>query len=344
MKLCLITNYSNRAYINESLIFDKLIDTLNISTEDIFNILDVNSVYKVNKKYTHSLILFDYKSTSISPFQSYLSEVKIPKIFIVDTIPHLHKDLDIEFSKDILNDSLSQLTLLSIEHQTLLYEKYADGFIFYTKENINLFNSYYNLNSQKPVTSILPSLGNKQDIKINFDNFNLNKNIGFNGSPSYPNGLLNTANTLMSLPEYSMNLYGSHGRSDINDEILVNNITHSNSNIKFKGQLKNYNKFFKENHIYHNITLYDSCNYFAIISLLNGVIPIFSKNSNTLEYIPSYPFITDHSIDSIKNVLNTIADTPKNKLKDILNGTIPSLQRFNDKDTKVLYLNFLNSF
>tara|TARA_R110002074_G_scaffold278856_1_gene450311 strand:+ start:41 stop:1075 length:1035 start_codon:yes stop_codon:yes gene_type:complete len=344
MKLCLITNYSNRAYVNESLIFDKLIDTLNISTEDIFNILDVNSVYKVNKKYTHSLILFDYKSTSISPFQSYLSEVKIPKIFIIDTIPQFHKELDIKFSKDILNGSLSQLTLLSISHQTLLYEKYADGFVFYNKGDINLFSSYYNLNSQKPAICILPSLGSKQDIKINFENFNLNKNIGFNGSPSYSNGLFSIASTLMTLPQYHMNLYGSHGRNDLNNETLINNITYSNPNIKFKGKLKNYNRFFNENHIYHNITLYDSCNYFTIISLLNGVVPILSKNSNTLEYIPSYPFTSDHSIDSIQSTLSNIINTPKNELKDILNSTIPSLQRFNDEDTKTLYFNFLNSF
>ena len=52
MKICVVTNYNNKGYINEKLIFDSLFKTLNILPQDIFDILDINSVYKINKNYT----------------------------------------------------------------------------------------------------------------------------------------------------------------------------------------------------------------------------------------------------------------------------------------------------
>ena len=115
-----------------------------------------------------------------------------------------------------------------------------------------------------------------------------------------------------------MSLFGDHGRNDISNEILVNHATQSNPNIKFMGKLKDTTKFFKENHIYYNVSIYDSFNYFTFTSLLNGMVPILSKSTTTTEYFPSYPFITDFDEDSINNTLKLIKSTSIEDLKKIL--------------------------
>ena len=64
MKLSIITNYKRKGYINEQLIFNKLCSTLNISVDDIFDFNTTNVFYKINKNYTHVLVIMDYNVTS----------------------------------------------------------------------------------------------------------------------------------------------------------------------------------------------------------------------------------------------------------------------------------------
>ena len=343
MKICVVTNYNNKGYINEQLIFNSLFKTLNILPQDIFDILDINSVYKINKNYTHLLILFDYRVTVISPYKTFFSEVKIPKVFLIDTIPQTQKDLDIEFSTHILENKVSHLSCLSHQHQQLLYENFADGLIFHTQQDVNLFNHHYIINKEIPATIIPPSLGKEEDIKVNFTHFSPNKNIGFNGSPSYANGIYILSEILKDLPDYSANLYGSQGRSDISNEILTNYATETNPNIKFKGRLNNDSNFFQENHIYYNVSIYNSFNYFVLTSILNGMVPIISEQSSMVSYFPHYPFIASNNPTSIMDVLKSINITSDESLKSILQNTVSNLKHLNDEFTKEQYYNFLNT-
>ena len=342
MKLCIITNYT-RGYINDSLILNSLLNTLDLTSKDIFNMLDINNTYYINDNYTHSLILLDYKVSSMHSHTQYFPEIKIPKIFIIDTVPQAHKNADITFSKELLNSSISALTCLTQDHQTLLYEKYADGFIFYSKLDVEIFNNFYNLSTSKPGIVIPPSLGDKSNIKTNFTNFSPNSNIGFNGALSYSNGLFSVFNALESSPHYHMNLYGEHGRNDISNEILANFITSNNPLVKFKGKLKNQNNFFKDHHIYSNTSIYDSFNYFTFVSILNGMVPILSENTGTSEYFPSYPFKAKQTPESICEILEKIKSTPVDELKSILTKSVFNLEGMNDEALKDEYHYFLNS-
>lgn len=342
MKICLITNYT-REYINDLQIFHKLLETLELSPKDVFNISSLNSVYNINSSYTHSLVLLDFKSTNISLHKQFLSEVNIPRVFIIDTIPKIQKDLDITFNKTLRNSNTSHLTSLPFSSQLFLYEQYADGLVFYSNIDQNLFGGIYPIKKLIPSYVIPPSLGSKEDIKIDFSYFSPNNNIGFNGSPSFSNGIYHLFNSLISPSKYNVNIFGSHGRNDIANEILMNHITETNSHIKFKGRLKNPTSFFKENHIYHNLSLYDSFNYFTFTSLLNGMVPILSYSSSTAEYLPSYPFTSNIDENSISNMLEKISSTPIKELKDILLTTVLSLNHLNNKDLKKEYYNFLNS-
>ena len=65
MKLCSISNYTHKGYINEFFIYNKLSSLLGIGIEDSFNFYNPNIAYTINKNYTHLLVYFDYKSTSI---------------------------------------------------------------------------------------------------------------------------------------------------------------------------------------------------------------------------------------------------------------------------------------
>ena len=69
-------------------------------------------------------------------------------------------------------------------------------------------------------------------------------------------------------PKYNLNIYGTHGRDDIMNEMIVNHLTTNSDNIKFNGRLKNSEKFFKDNHIYFNLSIYDTFDYYTFFSLL----------------------------------------------------------------------------
>lgn len=342
MKICAITNYSNTGYVNEPLIFQKISSVLDITEEDTFDFLNFNSAYKVNKNYTHALILFDYKSTSIQPYQEYLDEVEIPKIFIVDTICDKHKDLNKEFVDNYLNNQPYSFNGLSQDLNSILYENYADGLIFFSELDKHLFKEYYPKAFNKPSTIIPPSLGKKEDIKINFNNVSPNNLIGFNGIPSYQNGFHSIGNTMSNLPNTNLNVFGSHGREDSNVELLFNHILQNNHNIKFHGRLKNYNNFYKTHHIYLNTAIYDSFDYFTFLSLLNGMVPIISKNTGTSSYFNSYPFIADPTPQSIKYNIELVLNTPMGYLKDILSNTLGFLKELSDENIKEKYQTFLN--
>lgn len=341
MKLCVITNYTNTGYINEPLIFQKISSVLDITEEDTFDFLDFNSAYNVNKNYTHALILFNYKTTSIQPYQEYLDEVKIPKIFIVDTICHRHEELNKEFVNNYLKDYQYSFTSLSKELQSLLYEKYADGLIFFSESDKHLFQQYYPTVSNKTIEVIQPPLGKKKEITINTNNLTPNTLIGFNGVPSYSNGFVSIGRTLNELKNLNLNIFGTHGREDLNNELLVNNIIESSPNIQFRGRLKNYNNFFKLHHIYLTPAIYDSFNYFTFLSLLNGMVPIVGKDTGTSSYLKSYPFIAEANTQSVKYNIELVLNTPKNYLKDILFNTLDSLKELSDENIKEKYQTFL---
>ena len=344
MKLCLITNYKERGYVNETFIFNKLKETLNISSIDVFNTHEITKVYNLNRQYTHSIIFLDYYGNSIKGYIDFLSEVKIPKIFIIDTVPEMNRELDSIFVKELLQTGISNLTILPKDLQNLLYNKFADGLIFLTPSDINLFFQKYKLDNTIPYEVIPPSLGNKEDIKIDFNNLIPNNNIGFNGVPSFKQGLYSIFTTLYTYPKYFLNVYGGHGRNDLSNELLVNHIVGNSTFIKYKGKLKNESHFFQENHIFFNICLYDSFNYPTFKSLLNGMIPIISNASGTSAYFPDYPFICEHSTESIINTLDKITQTSKHDLKNIMEAVVSKLTELNNDALKEKYVKFLKQF
>ncbi|MCP4482468.1 MAG: hypothetical protein GY817_06820 [bacterium] len=342
MKICLITN-NTRGYTNDILIFNKLLETLDLSPKDVFYLKNFNDVYHINDNYTHSLVLLDYKSTNITQHQEFFSEIKIPRIFIIDTIPKIHRDLDILFNKELRKHQYPLLTSLPFNLQLFLYNEYADALLFYSNRDQKYFQDIYPLKNPTPSYVIPPSLGNKEDIQIDFTHFFPNNNIGFNGSPSFSNGIYHIFDTLNNFPNYTLSLFGNHGRNEVSNEILANFITDQSPNINFNGKLKDTNKFFKNNHIYHNISVYDSFNYFTFTSLLNGMVPILSTSSSTAEYFIDYPFISDLDVNSIYNTLNNITSTPIKELKEILIDTSLRLKHMNNKNIKNEYYNFLNN-
>jgi len=228
---------------------------------------------------------------------------------------------------------------LSKELQSVLYEKYADGLIFFSDLDKQLFQEYYPKAFNKAIEIIPPPLGKKEELTVNFDNFSPTPLIGFNGVPSYSNGFLLVRNAINNI---NFNLFGTHGREDINTELLVNDVLQKNSNINFRGRLKNHNNFFKLYHIYLNPAIYDSFDYFTFLSLLNGMIPIVNKDTGTSSYFKHYPFIAESTSQSIKYNIELVLNTPEKYLKDILMNTLIFLKDLSDENIKEKYQTFLN--
>ncbi len=232
---------------------------------------------------------------------------------------------------------------LPINYQLLIYENYADGFIFFNENDVNLFQSYYQLTKPKPGLVIPPPLGDINDIKINFDNITPNKNIGFNGYPSYQSGMFNLLNLIKYNPKYNLNLYGAHGRDEVLNEMIANHLTSTSNRIRFNGRLKNDEKLFKENYIYSNLSIYDTFDYYTFFSLLNGSIPIISNSSGTSSFFKSYPFIVNDKIYSKSHMLDVISKTSIDDLKDIIIKTFEDIKELNNENSYEQYNKFINS-
>lgn len=343
MKLCVITNYQNKGYINEIITFNKIINSLSIPHNDVYNFNSPNIIYEINKTYTHALIFLDYKISSIELYKQFFKELQIPKIFIIDSIPHHNKELNDEFIEVNINGMVNSFCGLPINYQLLIYENYSDGFIFLNDNDVNLFQKYYPLTKPKPALVIPPPLGDINDIKINFDNITPNKNIGFNGYPSYQSGMFNLLNLIKFNPKYNLNLYGAHGRDEVLNEMIANHLTSTSNRIRFKGRLKNDEKFFKDNYIYSNLSMYDTFDYYTFFSLLNGSIPIISDSSGTSSFFKSYPFIVNNRMDSISKALDVINTTSVDDMREILNIALEGIKHLNNDNISQQYIKFINS-
>jgi len=342
MKLCLVTNYINKGYVNELLIFNKLCSTLNLLPCDIYSFENFNSSYKINKKYTHALILLDYKVSTLSFYKEYLEELKIPKLFIIDTIPHHHEKLQNKLNP---YHKSSPFTCLPLKQQKSLYEDYADGVIFYSNIDKDLFDTYYIFKKPNvPFAIIPPSLGNIENIKFKRENLKPNNLIGFNGSPSHSNGFIALDNLLINPNTYTLNIYGTHGREEIVEENIMNYLTNNHKNINFKGKLKNLKTFYNNHHIYYGASIYDSFNYFLFLSTINGMVPILSHKTGTASYFKHYPFISDNSSESIKYNIDLIINSPIDYLRNILESTVENFKELNDESLKNKYYSFINEF
>jgi hypothetical protein len=125
--------------------------------------------------------------------------------------------------------------------------------------------------------------------------------------------------------------------------MIANHLTSTSNRIKFKGRLKNDEKFFKDNYIYSNVSIYDTFDYYTFFSLLNGSVPIISNTSGTSSFFKSYPFIVNNSLDSMSNVLEVINTTSVDDIKDILNTALEGIKHLNNDNINQQYIKFINS-
>lgn len=342
MKLCLVTNYLNKGYINEILIFNQLKTTLNLSPEDVISFHDENKVYNINKQYTHALILLDYNITSYKFILNFLKELNIPKIFIIDSIPEVHKHLNQEFVtsyskiKDFVFSTLKTSEWLEIYNL-------ADGLVFYNSIDYHEFFKIHNL-EKIPSAIIPPSLGKKEDIVFNSNNVIKNKNIGFNGDPSYPNGIFNYGFLYDKMPDYNFSIYGTHGKNHQKSESILNHVVDNCDNVRFYGKLKDTKSFYLRNFLYYDFVIYNSFSFSMYKSLINGVIPIIGRNTSSHLYLKDYPFIAEYmNTDSLYNQIQQIQNTSVSELIPIMSNTVNNIKHLNDKNLKGLYYELAQS-
>ena len=342
MKLCLITNYLNKGYINESLIFNQLKTTLNLSPEDIISFHDENKVYNINKQYTHALILLDYNITSYKFILNFLKGLNIPKIFIIDSIPEIHKQLNQEFVDSYSNVKDYVFSTLKTNEWFEIYNL-ADGLVFYNTIDHDEFLKIHDLQHKKRAI-IPPSLGKEEDIVFNPNNVIKNINIGFNGDPSYPNGIFNYGFINSKIPNYNFSIYGSHGKNHQKSESILNHIIENCDNANFYGKLKNTKSFYLNNFLYYDFVIYNSFSFFMYKSLINGVIPIINKNTSSSLYLKDYPFTAEYmNIDSFHHQTQRIQNTSVSELIPIMSNVVQNLKHLNNKNLKSLYYELAQS-
>lgn len=343
MKLCLITNYINKGYIEETLILNQLITTLELSPKDIIEFKDENKVYSLNQKYTHALILLNSEITSYQYIKNFLLELKIPKVFIVDSIPDIEKELNSEFIDKFSSEKDYVFSTLEHDEWAQLYGL-ADAVVFYNQIDFNIFTEKYKPNLI-PTNVIPPSLGKLENLKPNLENIIKNNNIGYNGTPSYSKGIFNLEFINQIDPTYNFNIYGSHGKNGIKNQNIINYLTDSYYNINFYGKLKNYSKFYLNNFIYYDCSLYNPFSYNMYLSLVNGVIPILSHNTSSTTYLTNYPFTIEYANpNSFISIINEIHNTPISQLRTIISEAVNNISWMNDTYCKNEYYTFIKNY
>lgn len=318
MKLCTVTNYQNNGLINETNIFTSIYNALGITEADTFNFRDVNAEYTINNNYSHLIICFNYKASSISLYQEFLKEVTIPKIFIVDTIPEVHRELNLECIKKYTPSGTEAFVALTKEKQNTLYSNYSDALVFFSKRDKELFGEYYKVPKGIKKVVIPPPLGAEEDIKVNIDNITKGNHFTYNGVPSYANGVHISGNTIWENKHLNLDFYGVHGRLDYINQYLINNITQNVSNFKFKARLRSDDNYFKKYNVYLHTPIYDTFDFYTFKCLLNGVVPVIGRNSAALEYLENYPYVVSNQSEQIKYTLDIFSKTKLDTLKRLL--------------------------
>jgi hypothetical protein len=341
MKLSTVSNYKDKGYINESAIFNELYSTLGITSRDTFDYREFNAPYLINNTYTHLIVAFDYKTTSIQLYTEFLKEITIPKVFIVDTIPEKHRELNKEYVDTYMPNFTEGYTGLTKQLQNIIYEDYADAFVFFSEKDKSLFNKYYSVSNEKPKVVIPPPLGPEESIKPN--QVNIVGPLVYNGVPSYANGLSNVGNFLYRNKNIHMDMYGTHGRTDLNNEILINDLLNNLGNFKFKARVRKDIDIFKNYSVYMHLPNYDSFDYFCFKSIINGTLPMVSKNSTFHEYLNEYPFTCTSDPANIDYTFNLLTQTSEETLNQIIKTQVKKLKELSNENTLKKYVNLMEN-
>tara|TARA_B110000483_G_scaffold235928_1_gene308234 strand:+ start:299 stop:1327 length:1029 start_codon:yes stop_codon:yes gene_type:complete len=341
MKLSTVSNYKDKGYINESSIFNELYSTLGITSVDTFEYREFNAPYLINSSYTHLIVAFDYKTTSLQLYTEFLKEITIPKVFIVDTIPEKHRELNKEFVDTFLPNFTEGYTGLTKQLQSIIYEDYGDAFVFFSEKDKSLFDKYYKVSKSKPRVVIPPPLGPEESIKAN--TVNTSGPLVYNGVPSYANGLVNVGDFLHRNNNLHMDMYGTHGRLDLNNEILVNDLLSNLDNFKFKARVRKDADIFNKYSVYLHLPKYDSFDYFCFKSLLNGSIPVVSKNSTFYEYLAEYPFVCTSDPANIDYTFDILAKTSIETLNQVIKTQVDKLKELSNENTLKKYVNLIEN-
>jgi hypothetical protein len=341
MKLCVVTNYENKGLINETNIFTSIYKAIGITEADTFSFRDVNAQYTINKNYSHLIISFDYKVSSVGLYHEFLREVTIPKIFIIDTIPEVHRKLNLECLEKFAPSFSEGFVALSNDKQNTLYYKHSDAFVFFSKRDKELFEDYYKVPDGIKKVVIPPPLGSEKSLKVNLDNVTKGTNFTFNGVPSYANGIHISANTIWKNENLSLDYYGIHGRTDFLNQFLINNVTQTIPKFTFKARLRSENKYFKKYSAYLYTPVYDTFDYYTFKSLLNGLVPIIGRDSAALEYLKNYPYVISNQPEQIEYTLDIFHKTKLDILKRLLTDQESNLKELSNENIYSKYENLI---
>lgn len=335
MSICILTNYLDKNFIDEQKIILRSSILLNA---DIYNFNDENLHFKINKKYDNVLVYFNFKVTNLKKYKDVLQRIKIKKTFVIDTIPHIEKDVHKDILKYIENGKI-HYTLSEKNNLSLLYNL-GDNFIFYDHIDYN-FYSTYNLKNKNTLL-VLPSLQEENNFIVNKENLLSSCNsICYNNNLYYKSGIFDGLN-LIKNEKFYFNIFGSHGRDDINEENLINYYTDNYKNIKFKGKLINKDKFYKYNLIYYGASNYDYFNYEYYTSIFKGLVPIVKENSLFAKIIKDYKFTIKEDYSNINSVIIDLFNYNKEELYTIMQNYSNVLKKYDDNYFVSTVKGFLN--
>jgi len=340
MKFCIITDVPVDIKHGLGQYIRSLVRIFSLGKDTVYNIFEISSadVEHINKNFDFVSIQIGILKKNQTYVADTLSQIRIPKIATIHSVV----DEEIFWLEHCLDNyfpnSAREFNALYKEGYLTVLSK-LDGLVFYTENDMKVFEKHYNIKIRKNVIS--PSV---QYITDNIESKSIKKTnlISILGRIDYRKGIVASLNSMEFLPEYNLEVYGE--AVDQHNIVILNHFLSKNKNIKYKGLITDRHSYYNNTSIFFGNSLYEPFGFSHVENLFNFVVPIIGKDTGTHEVFgKDYPFVVGDSVPELIDMIKKINATPEHELKKIITATQKKFLHLNDNNFKNKYLKFIKT-
>ena len=339
MKICIITDVPVDIEHGMGRYIINLMESLKLPTTAVFNILELD-----DKKVNYINTNFDLVSVQVGILKlDQLGSLHTLQKILPTKIATIHSviDKEVELYKECVNQYFNRQ---EVEMNCIwgdLYQSFfldvMDGFVFYTKNDQDTFNKYYN--SRSPQIVIPPPVDYCRATQVS-NNVKQNNKLAFLARVDYRKGIVASFNAMEFLTNYSLDVYGLIMNK--HDHIILEHFLNKNANLSYKGLLQDKVKYFNKYSIFLGNSMYEPFGFSHVENLFNFITPVIGKDTGTHEVFGSeYPFVVGDSVPELVDVIKAISETSSNTLHKVLEKAQDNFKDMNTTTFAERYVKFL---
>jgi glycogen synthase len=340
MKFCIITDVPVGIKHGLGQYIRSLVRIFSLGKDTVYNIFEISSVdvEYINKNFDFVSIQIGILKKNQIYVADTLSQISIPKIATIHSVV----DEEIFWLEHCLDNYFPNSDK---EFNTLYREGYLtvlsklDGLVFYTENDMKIFEKYYDVKTKKSV--IPPSI---QYITDSVESKSIKKTnlISFLGRIDYRKGIIASLNSMEFLPDYNLKVYGE--AVDQHNIIILNYFLSKNKNIMYEGLVNDRYSYYSNTSIFLGNSLYEPFGFSHVENLFNFVVPIIGRGTGTHDMFGNnYPYAIDDSVPELVDTVKRIEKTGEKELSTTLVKVQKRLLHLTDENFKNEYFKFIKS-